>query len=323
MHDLGAITAPNFDSFFDAIEPPDSEVEQRLVDIAKDLEAQLGLFDKVPSTTQRIAWLHLFTRNMNVVRTALALGALVAPQMGEVLRRLQFELLLDFMLIQGQSAALRVSGENPGKAHTPESVRSRLSAYVTYCIHQDLVYYRQIRQGEHLDEMYKPKIAGEVSSNPSLVRLLEQLWGSGTKAQTAAETREERKKVQRNAHQMVNRLRDLIDSDSDVSSWYDVLNQRYRERKYTFAELVDPELTSISHLTRHMLGRVSAMDYQWTSAAIHGKSIENIVFYSKLGAAPYTMFADVGMKEDCLEDIARLAHMNSVHLRVLSNDVFH
>lgn len=222
-----------------------------------------------PSSPSLVAWTILWTRGFQCVEGLR--GATIRKSLftHRILQRAAFETSLHL------SAVARPFYSNA--SIQPElsrlAVRSRLDAYVAWCLWNDLKSYKAFLHPMNLHRIYNPKPARDfarqwddvTSQLGSLVADLEVL--------TDAEAANDRKAAEKHAQNRINTIEELLE-DFRLCDWVKSLTKR---NPSSFLELLDEDQRSMLDALKTMGMRSGYSIYTEGSGVIHGSSLCEIL----------------------------------------------
>ena len=229
------------------------------------------------ATPCAMAWLLLWSRNIGIAQSALAL--LECPliflgggqiRMLEVLWRQAIELQLDLKVIANPDE-LSLGEIDPQKSG---EVYNRLCAYLAYCANNESRYYGELTNNSVLDAVdgqkrFERELVRNTSQDRDLHKeLLKNLWGDDIEngGPTQVMSRQERRTY---ALKERNRLRQWLQHE-DLAQWDDKL-RKHPVRSFT--ALVSDDHISIRNTLRKYKMGFSYPTYQRASAIVHGSYI--------------------------------------------------
>jgi hypothetical protein len=281
-----------------AVEEVEAE-EKGIVRVQSELARILRHADQREPQPELLAWLILWTRafqSLDGLRGAVLRRSLLTCR---VIERTLFETALHLMVIAQRPSS---AGAQRGSSFDEESARLGLRSYLAWCLWNDAEEWRDFLRPEHLRELYDPGPARQyVREHGEAIQHLSHLFAD-VETLTDAEAEVERAEAEEAARKRLNLL-DRWLSDSRLQHAVDRLrgnrsdSRRKPKRIWSFLELMNENEASVRKALEAQGSGYGYSIFSRTSSAVHGSSVESILWTNLPAVGPQIWASDADLRE--------------------------
>jgi hypothetical protein len=303
----------SMDKLYKTIETLDGLNKESAIVLARGFNL-LSEFDEPKATYERIAWLNIWSKSVNCLRSAIPSYDTQNNLALKILCRSTFQWTLHCLVIMDpildlysqklKSSKVRISLSSEDLC-LKRSIQ-RLQAYAAWCLWSDLLHYKEISHSKTLDGVYDPNPAKEIMKDKERLFWHEKFFGKLDIETDEIVLKKGRIELEQYYMSKIEQIENLL-ADQLLKPWIDKIKASDTPCP-SFFSLFANQTSLPKYLFKHGL-RFAYGQYSLNSMILHGSTMEQFLIFSDTSISPRDFLGDLesdGLFENIIKDCNKI-----------------